>query len=167
MFLIILKSELSHSLTHHCSGAFSEIFAADDLENPGTLVAVKFQNADFDSSVMKWESMVMIDLSPIPAVPRMHYYGHENSRDYMVMELLTGEDMASLRDRVRQNTNNNNLIPLEISSFLTRQMIQSLQAMHRIGYVHRDVKPSNFVRRSRNSTEFCMIDFGLAKKVLL
>jgi serine/threonine protein kinase len=82
----------------------------------------------------------------------------------MVMELLTGEDMSSLRDRVRVHSSSG-LIPVEIASFLTRQMLRSLQAMHERGYVHRDVKASNFVRRSPTSTEFCMIDFGLAKSV--
>lgn len=127
-------------------------------------MAIKFQNSEFDSSVMKWESMVMQDLSQIASVPRMIHYGHDIGRDYMVMELLTGEDMASLRDRVRISSDSG-LMPIEVASFLTRQMIASLRAMHDRGYVHRDVKPSNFVRRSPSITEFCVIDFGLAKQV--
>jgi serine/threonine protein kinase len=147
------------------AGAFSEIYvAADTLSDANELVAIKFQNEDFDSSVMKWESIVMQDLADIPSVPRMVYYGQENGRDFMVMELLTGEDMANLRDRIRLSTGSEH-IPIEIASYLTRQMIVSLQAMHLKGYVHRDVKPSNFMRRSGASTEFCVIDFGLAKRV--
>lgn len=127
-------------------------------------MAIKLQNADFDSSVMKWESMVMTDLSSISTIPKFKYYGHEHGRDYMVMELLTGEDMSSLRDRSRLSIPSR-LLPMEVASLLTRQMLNCLQAMHEKGYVHRDVKPSNFVRRSKNTTEFCVIDFGLAKLV--
>jgi serine/threonine protein kinase len=151
--------------TWFSAGAFSEIYVAvDTLSDANELVAIKFQNEDFDSSVMKWESMVMQDLADIPSVPRMIYYGQENGRDFMVMELLTGEDMANLRDRIRLSTGSEH-IPIEVASYLTRQMIVSLQAMHLKGYVHRDVKPSNFMRRSGASTEFCVIDFGLAKRV--
>lgn len=128
------------------------------------MVAIKYQGEGFDSSIMKWESMVLLDLADIPTVPRMIYYGQEHGRDFMVMELLMGEDMANLRDRVRTSIETG-LFPVEVASHLTRQMIVALQAMHAKGYVHRDVKPSNFVRRSPNSTEFCVIDFGLAKKV--
>lgn len=106
----------------------------------------------------------MLDLADIPTVPRMIYYGQEHGRDFMVMELLMGEDMANLRDRMRTSIGSG-LFPVEVASYLTGQMIAALQAMHAKGYVHRDVKPSNFVRRSPNSTEFSVIDFGLAKKV--
>lgn len=144
-------------------GAFSEIYAAKDRTvDDADLVAIKFHNADVDSSVMKWEGLVMIDLSAIETIPRLIHYGHEHGRDYLVMDLLTGEDMAQLRDRSRLNVKSK-LIPVEVVSFLTRQMIRCLQPMHEKGYVHRDVKPSNFVRRSTRSTEFCIIDFGLAK----
>ena len=146
-------------------GAFSEIYIAEDILNPSNAkVAIKYQNSDFDSSIMKWEGMVMSDLSEVSTVPRMIYHGHDSGRDYLVMELLTGEDMASLRDRCRVGSVRD-LIPIEVCSFLVRQMINSLKAMHEKGYVHRDVKPSNFVRRSKTSTEFCVIDFGLAKQV--
>lgn len=147
------------------TGAFSEIYAAQDKKKPSEgLVAIKLQNADFDSSVMKWESMVMLDLSSISTIPKFNYYGHEHGRDYMVMELLTGEDMSSLRDRCRLSIPSR-LFPVEVASLLTRQMVKCLQAMHEKGYVHRDVKPSNFVRRSKCCTDFCIIDFGLAKQV--
>lgn len=132
-------------------------------ENGKELVAIKFHNAEFDSSVMKWEGIVLADLSDIPYVPHLIYYGNEYERDYLVMELLSGEDMAQLRDRTRHNVDSK-MIPIEIVSYLTRQMMQCLEPMHKKGYVHRDVKPSNFVRRSAESTEFCIIDFGLAKQ---
>lgn len=146
-------------------GAFSEIFAAEDLtaEDGSELVAIKFHNANVDSSVMKWEGDVLVALAGVPCVPHLIHYGKENGRDYLVMELMSGEDMSALRDRTRLNVKSR-LIPIEIASYLTRQMIQCLQLMHKKGFVHRDVKPSNFVRRSAEDTEFCIIDFGLAKR---
>lgn len=155
---------LRHIVSVGSIGAFSEIYIAEDVNNPSERVAVKYQNPDFDASVMRWEGVVMSDLAEVPTVPRMIYHGRDGRRDYLIMELLTGEDMASLRDRCRVG-GVRDLLPIEVCSYLTRQMLNSLQAMHEKGYVHRDVKPSNFVRRSKTSTEFCVIDFGLAKQV--
>jgi len=38
--------------------------------------------------------------------------------------------------------------------------------MHKLGYIHRDVKPHNFVTGRKNKTKIYVIDFGLARKYL-
>ncbi|CAN0270765.1 unnamed protein product, partial [Discosporangium mesarthrocarpum] len=43
-------------------------------------------------------------------------------------------------------------------------MLECLEGMHRQGYLHRDVKPANFVRRRKGGRDFVVIDFGLAKQ---
>lgn len=39
-------------------------------------------------------------------------------------------------------------------------MLECLKGVHGCGYLHRDVKPANFVRRKKNAKEFVIIDFG-------
>lgn len=48
-------------------------------------------------------------------------------------------------------------------------MIPLLQEMHKVGVVHRDVKPSNCVRSGvdENDKAFCMVDFGLSKSIVV
>jgi serine/threonine protein kinase len=89
---------------------------------------------------------------------------YENNRDYLIMELLTGEVMSDLRNRIRA-VMPTGLVPVHIASYLARQMLVSIQKLHENHFIHRDVKPSNFVRKNINTTEFVMIDFGLAKLV--
>jgi serine/threonine protein kinase len=121
------------------------------------------QEKGFD--VLKWESTVLKTLSDHSNnVPKYYANDAVNGQDYLVMELLTGEDMATLRNRLRVK-NPSGLIPLPIASYLARQMLNCLHQMHKNGYIHRDVKPSNFVRKSKTSSEFLTIDFGLAKQV--
>jgi len=80
------------------------------------------------------------------------------------MELMSGEDMSALRNRVRSNSPSG-LIPIPAIAYLCSCMLQDIRFMHSKGFVHRDVKPSNFVRKSPTSTQFCIIDFGITKQV--
>lgn len=154
------------------TGAFSEILAAED-RNPSEdmkerpYVAIKIQTACLDRSVLKWESSVVRDLSGHPCFPKFFSFHESTSSDdpeYIVMEYLCGEDMASIRNRARSKSSTG-LVPLCLASYLVRDMIRGLREMHSRGYVHRDVKPSNFVRRDEKTTKFCVIDFGLTKMV--
>lgn len=48
----------------------------------------------------------------------------------------------------------------EICTGWRMQMLECLKGVHGCGYLHRDVKPANFVRRKKNGKEFVIIDFG-------
>jgi serine/threonine protein kinase len=58
-------------------------------------------------------------------------------------------------------------IHVSVAAYLTSEMLGCLRELHARGVVHRDIKPSNFVRRDRKSTKYCLIDFGLVKKVIV
>ncbi len=147
-------------------GTFSEIYLAENIHQPeNDAVAIKIQTANVDSSVLKWEIQVLKSLQSIQTVPRFISLGQYENRDYLIMELLIGEVMSNLRNRIRSLIPSG-LVPIQIASFLARQMLTSIRQLHAHGYVHRDIKPSNFVRKDFQSTKFIMIDFGLAKQCL-
>jgi len=45
-------------------------------------------------------------------------------------------------------------------------MLESLKTIHSIGYVHRDIKPDNFLIDCQDPYKIYMIDFGLVKKYI-
>lgn len=136
--------------------------AKDITQLSDAYVAIKVQNTDFDSTVIRWESEVLKALITVPTVPKFIHYGTQEKANYLVMDILSGEDMASLRNRIRARTPSG-LVALPGAVYLTRQMLKCIRDIHNKGYVHRDVKPANFVRTTCNSTQFSTIDFGIAK----
>lgn len=145
-------------------GGFSEIYLGIDIKDPNAPhVAIKVQNSNFDASMLKWESAVLKELKESSYVPEFIHFGIERKNVYLVMKHLSGEDMANLRNRLR-NICPFGLIPSPIAVYLTIEMLKCIQDIHEKGFIHRDVKPSNFMRKNQETTTFSVIDFGLAKR---
>lgn len=81
----------------------------------------------------------------------------DDGTHYMVMELLTGEELSS---RLK-------IGPLDgvTVAKLTLQLLDGLKAAHEAGILHRDLKPENlFLVPTRTGEEFVKIlDFGISK----
>jgi serine/threonine protein kinase len=77
---------------------------------------------------------------------------------YCVMELLVGQTLHQLNEK--------QALPLALIIKIMRQVCQGLAAAHRVGVVHRDVKPDNiFIAERSGATEYVkLLDFGVAKQ---
>jgi len=77
---------------------------------------------------------------------------------FLVMELLRGEDLQCLLDRVGP-------LPVDVALRIAAQVCTGLAAAHAAGVVHRDVKPGNvfLARREGGAIVVKILDFGLAK----
>lgn len=91
-------------------------------------------------------------------MPEVYYTGEEGDYNVLVMELL-GPNLEQLRSYCEGRFN------LRTTLMLADQMICRLENVHNSFYIHRDLKPNNFVigRGSRINTVY-LIDFGLAKQ---
>jgi hypothetical protein len=79
--------------------------------------------------------------------------------DFLVMELLQGEDLAVRLARTGPP-------PMHVALSILRQAARGLAAGHRAGLVHRDVKPGNlFLETSDHPDEphVRVLDFGIAQ----
>ncbi len=81
----------------------------------------------------------------------------EAGRPYIVMELMPG---ATLQDLVRRQ----GPLPLEEAIAKILDVIEGLQAAHRLEVIHRDVKPSNCFLEADGRVK--VGDFGLAKSLV-
>ena len=93
-----------------------------------------------------------------PNVVAIHYAGEHDGLPLLVMDFIPGID---LRAAIRQS---GPIAPERASDLLT-QVASALDAAHRRGLVHRDVKPANILISVRDGEERAYLtDFGLAKR---
>ncbi|KAF8424933.1 kinase-like domain-containing protein [Tirmania nivea] len=72
---------------------------------------------------------------------------------YLVMEYLIGGDLLALLIK-------RTVLTEEETRFYAAEMICCIEEAHALGYIHRDVKPDNFLFNSQGHLKLC--DFGLA-----
>ena len=74
---------------------------------------------------------------------------------------LVGNDLDEIMMRSAKGK-----FSVKTSLMIGLQVIDRIQALHKIGYLHRDIKPDNLtIGLDQNSTMIYLIDFGLARKV--
>eukprot|EP00771_Trimastix_marina_P004020 gnl/Trimastix_PCT/75.p1 GENE.gnl/Trimastix_PCT/75~~gnl/Trimastix_PCT/75.p1 ORF type:complete len:517 (-),score=72.23 gnl/Trimastix_PCT/75:450-2000(-) len=138
-------------------GAFGEIFVGTSTQSR-LRAAIKVEKAEAKKTVLKLESLILRRLQNSQHVCRFYSFGHHERRPCLVMELL-GENISTLRRQCGGK------FSLGTTIRLGTQMVRAVEAIHRIGYLHRDVKPSNFaIGRGERRTTIVLFDFGLARR---
>src|SRR5438270_2698142 len=93
-----------------------------------------------------------------PNVVGIHYAGEHEGMLFFVMDYVTGTDL-------RQVLLKTGALDAERAVDLLEQFASALDAAHRRGLVHRDVKPANILITVKDGEEHAYLtDFGLAKK---
>jgi hypothetical protein len=91
-----------------------------------------------------------------PHVIRIHDLIEDQGLLFLVMELHRGGDLS---DRVAQA----GPLPVAALRTLARQICGALEAAHRAGVIHRDVKPQNILMGPCDELDARLCDFGLAR----
>ncbi|MFI5953342.1 diguanylate cyclase [Cryptosporangium sp. NPDC051539] len=86
-----------------------------------------------------------------PGVVQVHAVGEQDGRPYLVMDLVEGQALA---DRLVVGR-----LEEQAAAVLGAALADALAAAHRVGLVHRDVKPRNIMVRPDGRP--VLIDFGL------
>jgi eukaryotic-like serine/threonine-protein kinase len=138
------------------TGGMGEVWAARDLLL-GRAVAVKVLGGALAgdgraAERLRREARAAARLEH-PSIARMLDLGEQDGRPYLVMELLDGESLAARIDRAGA------MAPPEAARVVVA-VADALEAAHRAGVVHRDVKPGNVFLTSGGEVK--VLDFGIA-----
>lgn len=128
------------------NGEFGAVYRGRNIRTD-EVVAVKVEPISSGLKLLKNESRIYQHLSGIQGIPNVKWFGKDENNYYMVMNFYdkTTEILFSL-DEVKKIGN---------------KMISILRSIHRQGFVHRDVKPENFIITQER--QVYLIDFGLCK----
>jgi Tol biopolymer transport system component len=139
------------------AGGMGEVYRAKDTRLDRT-VAVKVLPQHLSSSAevrqrFEREAKAIAALSH-PHICALYDVGREGETEYLVMELLEGETLAT---RLLKGA-----LPTDQTLSYGIQIADALDKAHRQGIVHRDLKPGN-VMLTKSGVK--LLDFGLAKAV--
>jgi serine/threonine-protein kinase len=147
-------------------GGMGAVYEAKNLET-GRRVAVKIIISELiakspDAIVRFKREAKAAGAIDTPHVAQILDAGRDSTTGdpYMVMELLSGEDLKQLIHRIGP-------IAPEVALRITAQACLGLQAAHEAGIIHRDIKSANLYLARRESGEVVVkiVDFGIAKIV--
>lgn len=139
------------------SGAFGEIFIGTDVRTKEE-VAIKMEKVKTNHPQLIYESKVYRHLYGGVGIPNIRWFGTEGDYNIIVLDLLgpSLEDLFLFCGR---------RFSLKTVLMLADQLIERVEYIHSKSFMHRDMKPDNFLMGlGQKANQVYVIDFGLAKK---
>jgi serine/threonine-protein kinase len=149
--------------TRIAGGGMGEVWAADDTRLSRT-VAVKVLRSEYSGDPefldrFRAEARLTASLNH-PGIAAVYDYGEiqqpgdDRPTAFLVMELVQGEPLSAVLDRVGR-------LSAARTLDLMVQSGRAMQAAHAGGMVHRDIKPGNILITPAGQVK--ITDFGIAK----
>jgi serine/threonine protein kinase len=136
-------------------GGMGEVYKAEDLrlDLPVALKFLPETLAMSPSALARFHAEARIARLSHPNVCRVHDIGDVDAFQFLTMEFIDGEDLASLLRRIGR-------LPADKALEIARQLCAGLAAAHDASVLHRDLKPHNVMIDGRGRVR--ITDFGVA-----
>ncbi|MGW1639452.1 protein kinase domain-containing protein [Streptomyces lavendulae] len=138
------------------AGGMGEVWRGHDLAlDRAVAVKVLLEAATNEELIARFRREATIGARlQHPGITVVHDVGQHEGRLFIVMELLSGEDLGAVLARERGG------LPAAVAVDLAAQTAEALAAAHERAVVHRDLKPGNLFLLPGGRLKIC--DFGIA-----
>lgn len=136
-------------------GKFGEVWKGQH-KRTNEIVSIKIESPDTPNKMLKHETTVLHYLysNRCKTVPLIYWYGAVDESPTLIMTYYT----TTLLQYVEQTR-----MTKELCNSIMRQMIRSIQAIHKLSILHRDLKPEHFMfHEDQDPKSLHLIDFGLS-----
>jgi len=140
-------------------GGFSDVYLVKD-RNSGEDLAMKMESRGSPRRSLEHERLIVQHLRWSPFFPMLMGAGSTLSHDFIVFELL-GPSLSTIRKRMPDSR-----CTISTTLRLAAFMLQAIRELHHAGFVHQDIKPSNFLLKPGEFSPLVLIDFGISRRFL-
>lgn len=143
------------------SGSFGKVLYGMSVDRKQEF-GIKFEKSNIKNSVIMEELKIYSDLKGGDGIPNIYWKGDYKNYKVFIMDLL-GPSLDKFYKI-------NNKLNLQTTIIFGEQMVTRLEYLHTKNYIHRDVKPNNFLlgkyNRKFDDDKVYVIDFGLSKEYI-
>lgn len=142
------------------SGSFGEVYLTRDKE--GKEYAAKIEEKTQKNRLKAEYSIYkkVLNNKENIGIPKVYNYIETTQYNILVMELL-GKSLENIYDENQREFNLSTILKLSID------MLNIIERFHSKGFIHRDIKPNNFLfNHSKPYNTLYLMDFGLSKQFI-
>ncbi|XP_067205706.1 rho-associated protein kinase 1 isoform X1 [Linepithema humile] len=115
----------------------------------------KFEMIKRSDSAFFWEERDIMAHANSPWIVQLHFAFQDQKYLYMVMDYMPGGDLVNLMSNYE--------VPEKWAKFYCAEVVLALDAIHHMGFVHRDVKPDNMLLDKYGHLK--LADFGTCMRM--
>ncbi|KYN34642.1 Rho-associated protein kinase 2 [Trachymyrmex septentrionalis] len=115
----------------------------------------KFEMIKRSDSAFFWEERDIMAHANSPWIVQLHFAFQDQKYLYMVMDYMPGGDLVNLMSNYE--------VPEKWAKFYCAEVVLALDAIHNMGFVHRDVKPDNMLLDRHGHLK--LADFGTCMRM--
>ena len=150
-FTIVVNKQLG-------KGGFGQIYPGRNIKE-NIPIAIKVEEKG-NRSHLYLEYEILKEIQGGEGIPKVYKFRQGHNHNYLIMELL-GKSIDKLFSDCKKQFSYKTIFQIGY------QMVQRIEYVHSKGYIHRDIKPGNFVVGKGDKHQIIyLIDFGLSKRYI-
>ncbi|KRZ78158.1 Tau-tubulin kinase 1 [Trichinella papuae] len=148
-------------------GNFGAVYEVYDTKNKIN-EAMKVETADQTFHTLKVEAAILEKSNEKNCrhTCKLYGVGRKPSYSYIAMTLV-GPNLSSMLKALKCEANQQATFSMRTSIHVGIEALEAIEDLHRIGFLHRDIKPQNFAcGRAPDYRNMYMLDFGMCRNYM-